>query len=136
VEGGGFDVQNIDCSRAVDLQRNKVSLPAFNLDVPISTVANGPAVSVKVGSGTIDPQTLRQASDLIDDFDSAQYSTCQAMLLVHSDDAVLTLSDRLQKQQNALAQLVRNLNSSETQQQAAVAVATAEQQKSAITAPH
>jgi hypothetical protein len=52
---------------------------------------------------------------------------------VHSDDAVFTLSDRLQKQQNALAQLVRNLNSSQTQQQAAAAVATAEQEKSAIT---
>jgi hypothetical protein len=131
---GGFQITDIRCTRAIDFQANKISLPSMDFEVPITKTTTGPSVTIKVGTGAIDPQTLRTASDLIQEFDSAQYSTCQTMASVTSDDAKIQLNDRLQQQQLALAKLANGLASSSTPQQADAVVAQAEKDKSTVLA--
>jgi hypothetical protein len=110
---------------------NAGSAHITGVDIPISKAAG---IDVKVGAVDLDPQTLRQASDLIEALDTAQFNYCRTLPFASSQD-ILKLWTDTNTQQQTLSTLLRNLTTAQTPSEAKAAIATAASAASTATTP-
>jgi hypothetical protein len=122
---GGY--VSMDCAPIIPFNATAVSISG--IEIPISKTSG---VDVKVGTVALDQQTLRQASDLIEALDNAQFSFCRVLPFVSQADVYKIYTDA-NTQQAALSNLLRNLNSSQTPTEAKAAIATAANSAAATT---
>src|SRR5258708_7436334 len=69
---------------------NALSVRIGGIDIPISKTAG---VDIKVGTVNLDQTTLRQASDLIETLDNAQFSYCRTLPFVRQEDILKMWQD-------------------------------------------
>ena len=100
---------------------NSSSVRISGIDIPISKAAG---IDIKVGEVGLDQTTLRQASDLIEVLDNAQFQYCRILPFVAPQD-VYKLWQDANTQQIALTTLLRNLAGAQNQNDARAAIATA-----------
>jgi hypothetical protein len=121
VEGttaSGFHV-SMDCAPIIPF--NATAASVSGVEIPISHV---PGVGIKVGTVALDQNTLRQSSDLIEALDNAQFSFCRVLPFIPPQDVYKLYTDS-NTQLATLSNLLRNLNSAQTPDQAKAAIATA-----------
>jgi len=117
-------VVTVKCSNIIDFQGKQAHITG--LDIPLQILQDAGVNEVKLGAASLDPVTLRQASELIEALDNSQLMFCKGLLLVAPEDRYKVLQD-YDTQVIALTTLLRNLSIATTKQdaQAAVAVAAA-----------
>ena len=90
VEGdtpSGFHV-SMDCAPIIPFNATAVSVSG--IEIPISKTAG---VDVKVGTVALNQTTLRQASDLIEALDNAQFSFCRVLPFIPPQDVYKLYTD-------------------------------------------
>lgn len=85
-----FSYVGVNCERAIKYSSNKIEISG--IEVPMSV--SGSANTIKVGELNLSQDNIREASDLIKSIDLLQYSTCQDMLLISSEENRMLLSQR------------------------------------------
>lgn len=105
---------DITCERAIDYQGKKILVEG--VDIPLEFL--GADQAIKVAKIDVKEESIRQASDLIAALDLLQFSSCQNKILFYND--IELQGKAMMKEQdamNALTNLLRGLNNSQTEAQ-------------------